>query len=273
VEGPEERGGAGAYGAAMPLDDLGVDVPVRVPATRVVSLVPSLTEALAATRPEAVAAATQWCTFPADLDVMRIRGTKNPDWRAIIDLRPDLVIANKEENREIDVRRLRGAGVPVWVTRIESVPEALTSMERLFDAALGWGVPAWLRETREVWTAPPQLAGLRTAAVVWRDPWMVVGSRTFAGDVLARLGCVNAFADDVDRYPKVDVGDLDAMGLDLVLLPSEPYVFSPADGPEAFARTPTALIDGRMLTWYGPSLLSARRHLEERIRGGWTGGP
>jgi ABC-type Fe3+-hydroxamate transport system substrate-binding protein len=250
----------------MALDDLGTAVPLRRPAERVISLVPSLTEALAATRPAAIVAATQWCTFPPDLDVPRIRGTKNPDWRSIRELQPDLVVANKEENREIDVRRLRAAGVPVWVTRIESVPEALTSMERLFDVALGWGVPDWLRSAGEVWAAPPRLPRLRVAAVVWRDPWMVVGSRTFAGDVLQRLGCLNAFADDADRYPRVDVAELDGMGLDCVLLPSEPYAFSPDDGPDAFGRTATAFIDGRMLTWYGPSLEQARSHLEDCIR-------
>ena len=247
-------------------DDLGFEVRVSLPATRVVSLVPSLTEGVAMTRPEALVAATQWCTFPAGLDVPRVRGTKNPDTKAIIAMAPDLVIANMEENRELDVRRLRDAGIPVWVTRIRSVDEAITSMARLFDEALGWGVPAWLSEAADIWSAPPSFDGLRVAAVVWRDPWMVVGSQTFAGDVLRRLGLVNAFDDDPARYPTVAVADLDRMGLDRVLLPDEPYAFSPADGPEAFTATPVALIDGRMLTWYGPSLVSARSHLESSIR-------
>jgi ABC-type Fe3+-hydroxamate transport system substrate-binding protein len=250
----------------MPIDDLGTQVPLTAPAVWVVSLVPSLTEAMAETRREAIVAATQWCTFPADLDVERIRGTKNPDCRAIAALAPDLVIANMEENREIDVRRLRDAGVPVWVTRTESVEQALSSMERLFDEALGWGVPPWLVEARTVWAAPPTLAGLRTAAVIWRNPWMVVGRDTFAGDLLERLGCVNAFAHDSARYPTVEVAALDAMGLDVVLLPDEPYEFSATDGPDAFGRTPVALINGRMLTWYGPSLVQARSLLEESIR-------
>lgn len=250
----------------MPIDDLGADVPLSAPVARVVSLVPSLTEALAETRREAIVAATQWCTFPADLEVERIRGTKNPDCRAIAALSPDLVIANQEENREIDVRRLRDAGVPVWVTRTESVDEALGSMERLFDEALGWGRPPWLVEAREVWAAPPTLAGLRAAAVIWRKPWMVVGRDTFAGDLMSRLGLDHVFADSPDRYPVVEVEDLDAMALDVVLLPDEPYAFSAVDGPEAFHRSAVALINGRLLTWYGPSLVSARALLEQSIR-------
>ena len=249
-----------------PLDDLGAPVTLPVTTQRVVSLVPSLTESIAMTRPEAIVAATDWCTFPPDLDVPRVRGTKNPDWKAIVAMAPDLVIANQEENRELDVRRLREAGVPVWVTRTQSVEGALRSLERMFDVALGWEVPDWLMEARTVWTAPPRLSGVRTAAVIWRDPWMVVGRDTFAGDVLTRLGCHHAFADAPSRYPTVEVVELDSLGLDVVLLPDEPYSFSPVDGPAFFTRTPTALIDGRMLTWYGPSLVSARQHLEESIR-------
>ena len=66
------------------------------------SLVPSLTEALAASCPDVLVGATDWCTHPADLDargVTRVRGTKKPDLRAIEALRPDLVVADKEENR------------------------------------------------------------------------------------------------------------------------------------------------------------------------------
>ena len=248
------------------MDDLGVAVAVRRPARRVVSLVPSLTEALVASRRDAVVAATDWCTVPADLDVPRIRGTKNPDTRAIIALAPDLVIANQEENRELDVRRLREAGVPVWVTRIRSVDEAFTSIERLFDEGLGWEVPEWLPQARDVWAAPPAPGGARVAVAIWRDPWMVIGGDTFADDMLARLGCVNAFHDSADRYPTVTADELDAMGLDLVLLPDEPYVFTATDGPDAFGTTPTTLISGRLLTWYGPSLVSARGLLEGSIR-------
>lgn len=245
----------------MAIDDLGFDVTVPPEARRVVSLVPSLTEALAHTRPAALAGATEWCTHPADLDVPRVRGTKNPDRRAIEAIAPDLVIANQEENRELDVRRLRDAGIAVWVTRIETVDEAFASMRRLFAEALGWGVPDWLVEAEDAWSVPPPEHRGTVAVPIWRDPWMVVGPTTFTGDVLARLGWTNAFEHGQDRYPHVDLDQIDHADTDLVLLPDEPYVFTADDGPEAFAQTPTALVSGRLLTWYGPSLLQARASL------------
>src|ERR1700722_18079887 len=106
-----------------PRDDLGYPVELAYPARRGVSLVPSLTESVAVTRPDALAGATIWCTPPADLDVPRVRGTKKPDRGAIAALRPDLVLANQEENRRIDVERLRAAGIPVWVTVIRTLDE------------------------------------------------------------------------------------------------------------------------------------------------------
>jgi ABC-type Fe3+-hydroxamate transport system substrate-binding protein len=245
----------------LPTDDLGVDVDTTRPVRRVVSLVPSLTEAIALTRREALVGATDWCTHPADLDVRRVRGTKNPDRQAIADLAPDLVVSNQEENRELDVDRLRADGIAVWVTRIRTLDEAFASMRRLFVEALGWDVPSWLGEAERAWAAPLSGTERRVAVAIWRDPWMVVGSDTFTGDLVTHLGWRNVFGDDDERYPHVELADIDRDDVDLVLLPDEPYAFGPGDGPEAFTRAPTALVSGRLLTWYGPSLVEARTAL------------
>ena len=238
-------------------DDLGHPLDLAAPATRVVSLVPSLTEALAATRVDALVGATDWCTHPGDLAVTRVRGTKNPDVAGIVALAPDLVVANKEENRELDVQRLRVAGVPVWVTDIETVPQAIESMTRLFTEALQWGVPGWLDDVRAAWDRPVHTVRARVAVPIWRDPWMVVGPNTFTGDLLRRLGYANVFADAEGRYPHMELAEIDRPDVDLVLLPDEPYLFTADDGPEAFTTVPTRLVNGRLLTWYGPSLREA----------------
>lgn len=244
-----------------PLDDLGAPVPVRRPARRVVSLVPSLTESVAATRPGALAGATIWCTHPAGLDVPRVRGTKNPDRAAIAALEPDLVLANQEENRQLDVERLRAAGIPVWVTVIRTLDEAFASLRRMFAEALGWPEPPWLAEAERVWREPAPEPARRAAIAIWRDPWMVVGADTFTADLAARLGLANVYADHPGRYPSVSLDDLRDRRPEIVVLPDEPYVFSASDGPEAFPGQRVALVEGRNLTWYGPSLVSARSAL------------
>jgi ABC-type Fe3+-hydroxamate transport system substrate-binding protein len=249
-------------------DDLGQPVPVSRPVRRVVSLVPSLTESVAVTRAEALVGATDWCTHPAGLAATRVRGTKNPNLAAIAGLRPGIVLANQEENRRVDVERLRAAGIPVWVTVIRTLDEAIASLRRTFTVALGWPEPRWLIEAEQAWRTPPPGPRLRVAIPVWRDPWMVVGSDTFTGDLAARMGLDNVYASHPERYPHVTLDDITARQPDIVILPDEPYSFSPADGPEAFPRQRVALVEGRSLTWYGPSLLTARTRLAEQLAAG-----
>jgi hypothetical protein len=95
---------------------------------------------------------------------------------------------------------------------------------------------------------------------------MVLGRDTFAGDVLARLGVDHLYAGHADRYPRIPLEELRSAAPDLVVLPDEPYRFTADDGPEAFPGLPCALVDGRYLTWYGPSLAEAPRVLGEALR-------
>jgi ABC-type Fe3+-hydroxamate transport system substrate-binding protein len=246
-------------------DDEGraVDVPDDV--RRVVSIVPSLTESVAAPAPGLLVAATDWCTHPPDLDVVRVRGTKNPDVERIVALAPDLVLANAEENRRVDLDLMRAAGLAVYVTDIRTVDDAFASLGRML-AACGLDRPAWLVEAASAWDAVRPLHPRRCAVVpIWRRPWMVVGSDTFTGSMLHRLGVDNAFADATERYPRVELENLPPH--DLVVLPDEPYAFGPDDGPEAFEGSPTVLVPGRLLTWYGPSMAEAAAILPGLLAG------
>jgi ABC-type Fe3+-hydroxamate transport system substrate-binding protein len=241
-----------------------VELPGHV--SRVVSLVPSLTEALAVSCREKLVGATLWCTHPADLVVTRVGGTKNPDLDAIAALVPDLVVANAEENRPPDLDVLREQGIAVWVTDIRTVDQALTSIERLL-AAVGGSDSPWLDQARRAWAQTPAVAGerrLRAVVPIWRRPWMHLGSDTYAGDVLRRLGVDNVLADSPQRYPKVGLEQLPEV--DLVVLPDEPYQFSTADGPESFPAAPCALVSGRFLTWYGPAMVEAPQALLTSLR-------
>ncbi|MEV2218077.1 helical backbone metal receptor [Streptomyces sp. NPDC050997] len=234
---------------------------------RVVSLVPSLTEAVAATVPGTLVGATDWCTHPADLDVPRVGGTKNPDLDRIVALAPDLVIANEEENRAPDLAALRAAGIEVLVTEVRGVPEAVRELARVLDACGAADRPRWLIEAEAAWSDLRAPARRTTAVVpIWRRPWMVLGRDTFAGDVLARLGVDHLYAAHTERYPRIPVEELRAAAPDVVVLPDEPYRFTADDGPEAFPGVPCALVSGRHLTWYGPSLAEAPRMLGEALR-------
>ncbi|MGW7682711.1 helical backbone metal receptor [Kribbella sp. NPDC054772] len=242
-------------------DDLHSVVELPDEVHRVVSIVPSLTESIAVTHPAKIVGATDWCTHPADLDVTRVRGTKNPDIERIREMLPDVVVANAEENRAVDLDTLRRSGIAVWVTAPTTVPESLDSLGRMLSAIIGTE-PSWLTDAREVWSTP--YAGMRRRAVIpiWRRPWMTLGRDTFAGDLLSRIGIDNVFQESGERYPRFDPDALPEY--DVVVLPDEPYAFSPDDGPEAFGK-PARCVSGRHLTWYGPSLVEARELLTGQL--------
>ncbi|EEI62273.1 cobalamin-binding protein [Corynebacterium glucuronolyticum] len=245
----------------MLIDDSGASVPLTQPARRVVSLVPSLTEAIALTAPTALVGATDWCTQPPDLTVTRVRGTKNPDITAIAGLRPDLVVVNDEENRRVDVEELRRLTIPVWLTHIATVDEALDSMTRLFTQAFRVAVPAWLKEARNVWSRPASGPRIRVALPIWTKPWRWVGANTFATDLMRNLGWDNVVTDE--RYPLLTPADIAERAPDVVVLPDEPYSFTATD--HQHFPVPAIHVAGRNLFWYGPAMATAREELEEAM--------
>jgi ABC-type Fe3+-hydroxamate transport system substrate-binding protein len=248
-----------------------LSAPVTLPAgglTSVVSLVPSLTEAIETTVPGVLAGATDYCVHPSDLVVARVGGSKYPDVARILALQPQLVVANVEENRADDVRSLRADGVPVWVSAApDSVPSALSTLRRLFGEVFGVAEPDWLAAADRVWSrVEPQRATV--VVPVWRRPWVVLGRDTFAGDVLRRLGIGNAYADHAERYPRPGLAELRAVlaEADGLVLPDEPYAFTDDDGPDAFPGARYALVSGRHLTWWGPSLVESHSVLSTACR-------
>lgn len=243
-------------------------------ARRIVSLVPSLTEALFELGLGArVVGVTEWCVHPADAvaPLPKLGGTKSPDLPAIVALAPDLVIANHEENRRRDVERLEAAGIPVWVTYPRTVREATALLREL--AELGADDAAAQRVILPVERAVAAAEAALEAAVlpprrlfcaVWRDPWMSVGADTYAHDLLRLCGAENVFANREDRrYPCVELDDVVAAQPDVVLLPDEPYAFGADDVQELASLGIPARdgriyrVDGTLVSWYGPRIARA----------------
>lgn len=252
---------------------------------RVVSLVPSLTEAVALTMPEILVGATDYCTHPAGLDVARLGGSKYPDVARVLALKPDVVLMNVEENRLSDASALSEAGVPIYRTYPLTVDDALRELGGMLAFLGAPAEPGWLAAARAAWArvcpAPvcpaiegpaiegPVIEGPVMAVIpVWRKPWIVLGRDTFAGDVLRRLGVGNVFGDDPERYPRPGIEEIMARRPELAVLPDEPYMFTEDDGPQYFPGMRHAFVSGRHLTWYGPSLADAPALLRSQLCSG-----
>ncbi|MEM7409561.1 MAG: helical backbone metal receptor [Myxococcota bacterium] len=241
-------------------------------AQRIVSLVPSLSEALFALGLGArVVGVTDWCVHPAEAvaALPKVGGTKNPDLARIRELSPDLVIANREENRERDVERLREAGLPVWVTYPRTVEQAIGLLEEIAGLgapeASGNTVLARVRDAFQARRALQVPNPTRVFCPIWKRPWMAVGSDTYADDLLGVCGGVNVFAARTERrYPIVEESEIVASQPEVILLPDEPYAFGLADASElARLDIPAAqegrihCLDGTLVSWYGPRIAEA----------------
>jgi ABC-type Fe3+-hydroxamate transport system substrate-binding protein len=200
---------------------------------RIVSLVPSLTEALFAFGAgERVAGRTRYCLCPprAVGRVPVVGGTKKVDVRRVLDLEPDLIVAVREENSRDCVEELKRAGVPVFLGAPETVEDATTMLRELAGLV---GAPHPEAVLGPIERARARLENAprtprRVFVPIWKNPYMSVGSDTYVHDLLATCGGEN-ICGDAERYPVVTLEEVQAAQPEVVLLPDEPYPFSAED--------------------------------------------
>ncbi|RYY88267.1 MAG: cobalamin-binding protein [Chitinophagaceae bacterium] len=253
----------------MPLfDPLGTALPLAHPPKRIVSLVPSQTELLHALGLDnEVAGITKFCIHPDNWfrSKPRVGGTKTVHIERVLALRPDLVIANKEENVQAQVEEL-AREVPTWASDISNLAEALEAIRSI--GALTHRVAKAEAIAHEIEAGfmglqPIKQDRPRCGYLIWKEPYMSVGCDTFIHDMLQQLGVVNAFADR-SRYPEVTLEDLRAC--ELVLLSSEPYPFAQKHIDELQQQLPDArilLVDGELFSWYGSRLLQSPAYFRQ----------
>ncbi|TVQ05422.1 MAG: hypothetical protein EA359_03140 [Balneolaceae bacterium] len=234
--------------------------------SRIISLVPSLTELLFDLGlGYRVVGRTRFCIHPAEKvgDVPIIGGTKNPRIDKIRELRPDLIIANKEENRPEDVMELE-KDFKVMVTEISTIEEALFAIHDI-----GWACGVQEQAKEMIHNIQQQMDGvpdeepLSAAYFIWRDPWMSVGRDTYIHSVMDHWKLENVYADEL-RYPKTTLYELSLKKPRLILLSSEPYPFKEKNIKEVGDACPGSnivLVNGEWFSWYGSRMLHAFRHL------------
>jgi ABC-type Fe3+-hydroxamate transport system substrate-binding protein len=269
---------------------------------RLVSLVPSITETLYHFGWGAqLVGITNYCTEPATEVTSKptIGGTKNPDLRAILALQPDLVFAVAEENRHPDIAWLEAAGIPVYVFEPQSVRAGIDLLWRVAElldcrAEVAAQIQAIEQDYTDTIAKVARRPRVRVFCPIWKNPYMTINDHTYVHDILTTCGGDNIFAQrqrrfplaaDVGqvaegssaryterdrRYPRISLDEMAALRPEVIVLPDEPYAFSAADFidfldyPEvpAVHNQRIYLIDGKMVSWYGPRIGQSLRALE-----------
>jgi len=253
-------------------DMMGREVEIAFPPKRIVSVVPSQTELLHDLGLEdEVVGITKFCIHPDSWfrSKARIGGTKKLDIDKIRALKPDLIIANKEENEQAQIEAL-AAEFPVWISDIQTLPQALqmiqvvgliTDREMKANEIVDKIVQGFTKLQRAA-------SAKKVAYFIWYNPWMSVGGDTFISNMIRTIGWHNVLADK-SRYPEVRLEELKAHDPELVLLSSEPFPFKDKHIAEVKAVLPNAdvqLVDGEMFSWYGSRMLKAVAYLQALVK-------
>jgi ABC-type Fe3+-hydroxamate transport system substrate-binding protein len=226
---------------------------------RIISLVPSQTELLIDLGlGSRLVGRTRYCIHPREklANVADVGGTKRVDLDKIAALKPDLIIAEKEETPKELVDEL-SRFAPVYVTDVISIPSALT-MCRDVGRIVGLETEALVHQIEiamnEVKNIVPQPE--RVLYLIWRNPWMAAGEGTFIHSCLEHIGCKNAASGS--RYPELDGDSIASLRPDRVFLSSEPFPFKENHAEEIRKILPNArieFVDGELFSWYGSRML------------------
>lgn len=277
----------------MKLHDLTfTELDIPQPVRSVVSLVPSITETLFALGvADRLVGRTVYCVSPQP-DVRAIAtvgGTKNPDLKKILELKPELVLANKEENRREDILHLREQGLTVHVCEPTTVEEGLAyvatvgrifEVEQAADAIVRAGVrevvaardrAQQLEQANRLRVNPRDHTRPRVVALIWREPWMAAGGGTYIGDMIETLGGAHLLHATQDRYPKVSMEEVIKLKPDILLFPDEPFHFKQPHLDEWRALLPDLpaerfrLCSGADLCWFGARIPDALKRLTPAV--------
>ena len=243
-------------------DLLGREFDFATSPSRVVSLVPSLTETLFDLGAgNAVAGITDFCIFPESIVRPRIGGTKNPRIEEIRALAPDLVYMNLEENLERHAKTIEEFA-PVFVTEpktVNDVASLITTLGAIHQRS------ERARELNDALAIERRTVASFTFAVpIWKKPWMWCGGDTYVSNLVASIGGRNVLRDH-ERYPSLAIEDVLALRPEIIFLPDEPYEFTSDDAAEIRGPRVIGPFPGHLFTWHGARTILGLRFLRDRL--------
>ncbi len=238
------------------IDQMGREITFSFPPQKIISLVPSQTEFLVEISAQVIGR-TKFCIHPKDQtpSIQIVGGTKNLRFDTIQKLNPDLIIGNKEENKEKDIVQL-SKDFPVWMSDIYSLEDAYQMMK-----SLGQIFELQKEGDRIISACQSSMERVRNSRsgkvvyLIWKNPWMAAGRNTFIDHMLSHLGFENVVSDP--RYPELTEEAVKNLNPDYIFFSSEPFPFnkSHVDDAKIIWRESTCeLVDGELYSWYGSRL-------------------
>ncbi|HXB12444.1 MAG TPA: helical backbone metal receptor [Bacteroidia bacterium] len=255
-------------------DQMGRTVSINWPPTRIISLVPSQTELLATLGlDEEVVGITKFCIHPENWfrSKKRVGGTKDADINKIAELQPDLIIGNKEENKEEQIKDLM-LRYPVWMSDIHNLEDAMDMIKSVGKLVNKKEAADELASSISNNFRKLLSGGFffrRVAYFIWKNPYMTVGKQSFINSMLEACDFINVFDNVEGEYPEITREQLAKANPEVIFLSSEPFPFNEKHINEFRQICPDAkivLVDGEYFSWYGSRLLGAPEYLNKVIK-------
>ena len=254
------------------VDDLKREILIDFPPKRIVSLVPSLTELLFDLGlEENIVGVTKFCCHPKVKcqSKVYIGGTKTVKIDKLAELKPDLIIANKEENDRENMERFMDR-FPTYISDIITIDDALNNIRKIGEMVNAKAASQNLiEEINHGFKTIKNIASGTVAYFIWQEPNMLAGSGTYIHELLQYLGFVNVVKSH-PRYPIQDGNSINELKPDYIFLSSEPFPFKEkhlAHYQSIFPGSQVILVDGEMFSWYGSRMKLAVDYFQQLVNG------
>ncbi len=238
--------------------------------SRIVSLVPSITELLCDLGLQnKVVGCTRFCVHPKDFkkSITIVGGTKKVNIQKVKELQPDLIIANKEENTKEDIEALRDF-TTVWVSDIDTIDRAHDMIRSIGDICIAREKAEEIIDMSISILSQISSKTKNVAYLIWKSPYMTIGADTYIHDVLNRSGFENVFGESL-RYPEVTIEDIKRQDPEVIFLSSEPFPFKKQhieELKEQMGQVPIVLVDGEYFSWYGSRILHCTNYINRLLQ-------
>lgn len=250
-------------------DQLNREIDVKSYPNNIISTVPSQTELLLDLNLNVIGR-TKYCIHPSNKikDIPKIGGTKNLNIQKIIALKPDIIIANKEENTQEQIEELIKY-FPVFIsdiTNLESAMDMIYSVGLLTNKAEESELI--INQIKHSFNLLNRISGKKVCYLIWKNPYMSIGADTFIHDMIQKMGLENICINET-RYPQISIDFIQSNKPDYIFLSSEPYPFKQKDIDDLQSFSPDSkiiLVDGEMFSWYGSRLLKSVEYFNSIIK-------
>lgn len=231
---------------------------------RVVSMVPSWTETLLRAGVQVVGR-TRFCIHPPKMitNIPIVGGTKEVSWDLVVDLKPDLILLDKEEN---PLSMAEECPLPFLATHVSSLEDLYRELVRLAEhfenaelmemALKCWDIleaptPVWNQQKIPgfiEWVKTPTQNFSKVVYLIWKKPWMTVSRETYIGSVLEKLGAALMEFPIEEKYPVLEIEECKDT---LFLFSSEPFPFQQKLSELKELGLEGAIVDGECYSWFG----------------------